>query len=37
VLRDGDVQISVNTAGTFTAGVVELAGTSLERKRDVLG
>ena len=37
VLRDGDVQISVNTAGTFTAGVVELARTSLERKRDVLG
>jgi hypothetical protein len=37
VLRDGDVQISVNTAGTFTAGVVELAGTSLERKREVLG
>lgn len=37
VLRDGDVQISVNTAGTFTAGVVELAGASLERKREVLG
>lgn len=37
VLRDRDVQISVNTAGTFTAGVVELAGASLERKRDVLG
>lgn len=36
VLRDGDVQISVNTAGTFTAGVVELARASLERKRDVL-
>jgi len=37
VLRDGNVQISVNTAGTFTAGVVELARGALERKRDVLG
>jgi hypothetical protein len=37
VLRDGDVQISVNTAGTFTAGVVELARAALERKRDILG
>jgi hypothetical protein len=37
VLRDGDVQISVNTAGTFTAAAVELARASLERKRDVLG
>ena len=37
VLQDGDVQISVNTAGTFTAGVVELARAALERKREVLG
>jgi hypothetical protein len=31
------VQISVNTAGIFTAEVAELARASLERKRDVLG
>ncbi|MDQ3885479.1 MAG: hypothetical protein M3308_00310 [Actinomycetota bacterium] len=37
VMRDGDVQISVNTAGVFTAEVAELARASLERKRDVLG
>lgn len=37
VLRDGDVRIAVNTAGMFTARVVELARASLARKRNVLG
>lgn len=37
VLRDGDVQISVNASGAYAGQVVELARAALERKREVLG
>lgn len=37
LLRDGDVQISVNAGGAYADGIVALAAAALQRKRDTIG